>query len=133
VLRFNQRDEVAPTRRANREADMAGYIRLQEPITLSSSDGSVHLQERIYAADITPYTTVTIRITILSAANAGTVQILSAMVNEEGGYVVSNVTRLASAVSSEPLVLQVPEGFIRWKVTGLTGSVTFMIDVLGRE
>jgi hypothetical protein len=91
------------------------------------------LQERIYAADITPYTTVTIRITILSAANAGTVQILSAMVNEEGGYVVSNVTRLASAVSSEPLVLQVPEGFIRWKVTGLTGSVTFMIDVLGRE
>lgn len=108
---------------------MAGYIRLQEPITVTADQ----LQSRLDAANISSYQHVIIKIRVLEAGQAGVVRIVCAMVNEAGQFTPSNVVMPLDAIATQSFELQLPERFALWMVEGLTGSATFMIDILGRE
>jgi len=108
---------------------MAGYIRLQEPITVTADQ----LQSRLDAANISSYQHVIVKIRVLEAAQAGVLRIVQAMVNEAGQYTQSNVVIPLDVAQPTTVELQLPERFALWLVEGLNGSATFMIDILGRE
>ena len=108
---------------------MAGCYLLQPPIIVTSDQE----QGLFDAADIMPYGNVTVKITVLSGALGGTVEIIQAMTNSAGAYDASNVSRTLTSVGRNSYTLQLPERFVRWRVTSLNGTATFMIELLGRE
>jgi len=107
---------------------MAGYIRLQEPITITSDQ----VQDRMGAADISAYSNVLVKITVFVADWNGTLSIEQAMTNDEGAFDPSNISISLASVGRTTLVLQNPERIVRWAASQISGSASFMIEILGR-
>lgn len=113
---------------------MNGYTRLQDTLTIDTNTSN--RQEREYAIDVGPYNYVTVQMRVLSPAATGTLLLQHAAVNEESAYVTAggpgDNADLSVTTGSE-FVLQSPLRFLRWSIDGLSGSATFMIDVIGRS
>ena len=113
----------------SREPAMAAYLRLQDVITVGPGD---HVQEREYAADIGSYSHVTIQIRVLKAATGGSITLQHAAVNEESAYLDTTLTTSAALEANVSLLLAHGLRFLRWRLGNITGSVTFLIDIVAR-
>jgi hypothetical protein len=107
----------------------ASYSVLQQPITISANA----VQNRRDALEIGTQREVVVQATILTAAGAGTLTLEHAAVNQDlqfgavGGSVDLTVAGPRTVVISGHL------RYLRWKIAGLTGSVTFKLEVVSRS
>jgi hypothetical protein len=108
---------------------MASHLRLQDVITMGPGD---HVQPREFAADIGAYNYVTIQIRVLKAAGGGTIQLQHAAVNEESAYIDINISADAALTVNVAEVLEHGLRFLRWRLSSISGSVTFLIDIIAR-
>jgi peptidoglycan/xylan/chitin deacetylase (PgdA/CDA1 family) len=108
---------------------MASHLRLQDVITMGPGD---HVQPREFAADIGAYNYVTIQIRVLKAAGAGSIILQHAAVNEESAYKDTTINANAALEVNVDDVLKHGLRFLRWRLSNITGSVTFLIDIIAR-
>ena len=109
---------------------MGMYIRLQD-LTEQSATGSQRIEEAI---DVGNYRNLVIQTRIPSNSTTGTLVLEHAAVLEESAFAeISGFSVSLSADTNDVATVQDPLRYLRWKITTITGTAKFNIDIIARE
>ena len=109
---------------------MPAYYRLQD-LTTVSANGAQRLEEAI---DVGGYRTLIAQCRKPVAASAGTLKLQHAAVPEEAAFVdVSSPTFNLASAGNDVQVFNDLLRYVRWSVSGLTGTSQFLVDIVARE